>query len=61
MAKITPRKRDKLMRSGLNKITARHARTAPLAEIRTTERCFAYFEAKRRLASLVSVGLNFRF
>ena len=49
------------MRSGLNKITARHARTAPLAEIRTTERCFAYFEAKRRLASLVSVGLNFRF
>jgi len=61
MAKITPRKRDKLMRRGLNKITARHARTAPLAEIRTTERCFACFEARRRLDARLAVGLTFSF
>lgn len=59
MAKITPRKRDKLMRKGLNKIRAQHVKTASRSvDLRD---CFACFEAVKRLNNNVADGRPFRF
>ena len=59
MAKITPRKRDKLLRRGLNKIRAQHIRTASRSVDLLD--CDACREAVKRLNNYVADGRPFRF